>query len=61
VLKIIGFISAGFLGVSGLIGLFLIIVNFEYMETLYVLFDIIYFIANIMLAVFIGMLAHKLK
>ena len=60
-LKIIGFISAGFLGGAGLIGIAPLIKSFEYMEVIWIVYNILSTIAFITLAVFIGMLAHKLK
>ena len=59
-MKIIGFISAGFLGVSGFINLYSII-DYQYMNVLWITFNAISGIGFITLAVFIGMLAHKLK
>ncbi len=59
-MKIIGFISAGFFGVSGLGNLYSLI-QYEYMNVEWIIFNAISGIGTIMVAVFIGMLSHKLK
>ena len=60
-LKIIGFISAGFLGGAGLLGIAPLIESFEYMDVIWIIYNILNTFGSITLAVFIGMLAHKLK
>ena len=60
-MKIIGFISAGFLGAAGLLNISAIIESLEYMSLSWLVLNIFNTIAYITLAVFIGMLAHKLK